>query len=77
MEHPFINNLGDKTLEEVQNTLSDLYKKLNFASRTGNSALIYQLRMAIESYQSQFSKKMDETFKKQKINTKIDVQGKQ
>ena len=60
MEHPFINNLENKSLEELQTTISDLSSKLTFAYRTGNSALISQINMAIESYRSAYNKKMNE-----------------
>ena len=53
MEHPFINNISDKSLEELQNTVSDLNGKLSFAYRTGNQPLMHQLQMAIESYRNQ------------------------
>lgn len=76
MEHPFINNLGEKSLEELQNTISSLTTKLTFAYRTGNSPLIHQLNMAIESHKAAYTKKMDELIKKQKIQTNIKVEKK-
>lgn len=76
MEHPFINNIGDKSLEELQNTISSLTTKLTFAYRTGNSPLIHQLTMAIESYKAAYTKKMDELIKKQQIQTNIKVEKK-
>lgn len=74
MQHPFINDLSDKTLEELQNTISSLHSKINFAYRTGNTALIQQLLMAIDSYKTEYSKKMDDMIKKQNIQTKINIQ---
>jgi len=74
MKHPFINDLSDKTLDELQTTISGLTNKLTFAYRTGNSALIHQLNMAIESYRDAYAKKMDEMMGKQKINTKISIE---
>lgn len=74
MEHPFINNLEDKSLEELQEAISSLTTKLTFAYRTGNRPLIHQLQMALESYKVQQSKKMDAIFAKQKINTTINVE---
>ena len=67
MEHPFINDLSDKSLEDLQDTISDLNKKLTFAYRTGNGPLINQIQMVIESYRNQHTKKMDAIFAKQKI----------
>lgn len=73
MEHPFITNLNDKSLEELQEKLSDLHKKLTFAYRTGNTALINQLQMALESYKVAYNKKMDELIKKQNIHMQVDI----
>lgn len=73
MQHPFINDLSEKTLEELQTTITDLMSKLNFAYRTGNGPLIGQLQMVIESYRIEHTKKLDELFKKQGIKTKIDI----
>lgn len=74
MQHPFINNLSEKTLEELQTTITSLMDKLTFAYRTGNGPLIHQLNMALESYKSAYSQKMDEMMNKQKINTKISIE---
>jgi hypothetical protein len=74
MEHPFINNLDDKSLEDLQTTISNLTTKLTFAYRTGNGPLIHQLTMAIESYRNAYTKKIDELMKKQ--NVQINIQKK-
>lgn len=74
MQHPFVNNLSDKSLEDLQKTISDLMGKLTFAYRMGNGPLIQQLQMVIESYKSEYNKKMDEMVKKQKIDTKISIE---
>jgi hypothetical protein len=74
MEHPFINDLSDKSLEELQNTISDLMGKLNFAHRTGNSALIHQLYMVIDSYKKEYNTKMDALIAKQNMGNKINIQ---
>lgn len=73
MKHPFINDLSDKTLEELQSVITGLMTKLNFAYRTGNGPLIHQLQMAIESYKTEHTKKLDEMIKKQNIKTKVDI----
>ena len=75
MEHPFINDLSGKSLEEIQETISDLTNKLTFAYRTQNGTLVNQLQMVIESYKNEQSKKLDALFKKQNIDTAINVQG--
>lgn len=74
MEHPFINNISDKSLEELQKIVSDLTSKLNFAYKTGNGPLIHQVNMALESYKNAYSKKMDELMNKQKLTSQINIQ---
>ena len=73
MEHPFIQDISGKNLEELQNTLSDLNSKLSFASRMQNQPLVHQLQMVIESYKNQYNKKMDELIKKQNIQSAINI----
>lgn len=73
MEHPFINNLQDKSLEDLQTTISSLSSKLTFAYRTGNGPLISQINMALESYRGEYQKKMDELINRQNIQTQIKV----
>jgi hypothetical protein len=73
MQHPFITDLSDKSLEDISKTLSDLNQKLNFAYRAQNGALINQLRMAIESYNSEYKKRIDEMYKKNNIEKQINI----
>lgn len=73
MQHPFISDLSDKTLDEIQSTITDLTGKLNFAYRMGNTALINQLRMVIESYQTESAKRLDEMYKKQNLKSSVNV----
>jgi hypothetical protein len=58
MEHPFINNLEDMTLEQLGSKVSELHKKLSIAHRMGNGYLCDQIRMAIESYNGKYQQKM-------------------
>jgi hypothetical protein len=74
MEHPFINDLSSKTVEELQTTISGLMTKLSFAYRTGNQPLISQLHMALASYRKEHDKKLDEIFNKQNIKPKINIE---
>jgi hypothetical protein len=76
MEHPFLNRaaLSEKTLEEIQTSLTDLMNKLTFAHRIGNRPLINQLQMVIESYRNEASKKLDEVMKKQNIQGQVSIQ---
>ena len=74
MQHPFINNLSDKSLEDLQTIISDLTKKLNFAYSMQNGPMIHQLLMVIESYKAELNKKMDAIMKKQNIQTTVSVE---
>jgi DNA-binding ferritin-like protein len=76
MEHPFLDKkvLSEKTLEELQTTMTDLMNKLNFAHRTGNRPLINQLHMVIETYRNEASKKLDEVMKKQNLQGQVSIQ---
>ena len=77
MEHPFLSSadLADKSIEEIQDAMSNLMNKLTFASRTQNGPLIHQLQMVLESHRTQYYKKMDEVFAKQKLNNQINIQS--
>ena len=58
MEHPFINNLEDLTLEQLGSKISELHKKLSIAHRMGNGYLCDQIRMALTSYTGKHQQKM-------------------
>lgn len=73
MEHPFIQSLEKKTLEELQTTMSELNNKLTFAYRTGNAPLINQIQMVMESYRNEYKRKIDAVFEKQNIKTQINI----
>lgn len=77
MEHPFLSSkdLEDKTLEEIQDSMSSIMDKLTFAYRTQNGPLIHQLQMVLESHRTQYFRKMDEIFDKQKLNNQINIQS--
>jgi hypothetical protein len=74
MQHPFINNLSDKSLEDLQTAISDLTKKLNFAYSMQNGPMIHQLSMVLESYKKEYGIKMDSIMKKQNIQSTISVE---
>lgn len=73
MEHPFITDLSDKTIEQLQDTISSLHQKLTFAYRSGNSALIQQINMVIESYKKEYQKKINDMIKKQNIEGQVRI----
>jgi hypothetical protein len=79
MEHPFLHDVHKLSLEEIGKKLSELYKKLAIAQRTGNGYLCGQIMMAIESYRSQHQVKLDELYRPQPgqstpdFDSKIDI----
>ncbi len=74
MQHPFISDLSDKSMEDLSTTLTDLTKKLTFAYRMQNGPMIHQIQMVIESYKTEYNKKMDELMKKQNIKSAVKVE---
>jgi hypothetical protein len=73
MEHPFVKSLEKKTLEELQVSISDLTSRLTYAYRTGNSALIHQINMVMESYKNEYQRKMSTMVDKQNISKQINI----
>lgn len=76
MEHPLINDISNLTVEELQSKISDLNKKLAFASQTSNQALVSQLQLILGSYNQAYRKKIDEIMPKDgknKYSSKIDI----
>lgn len=61
-------------MEDLQNSINDLTKKLNFAYQMQNGDMINQLRMVMESYKAEYGRKMDEVLKKQGDRTQINIQ---
>lgn len=58
MEHPLIPNLDDLTLEQLQDKISELTKKIGIAHRLGNAQLRFQVQMALDTYQSKYREKL-------------------
>lgn len=73
MEHPFMPDISDKSLEELQASIADLSSKLSFAHRMGQSFMVNQIQMVLEGYKAASAKKMDELYKKQNIQTNINI----
>jgi hypothetical protein len=80
MEHPLIPNLDDLKIDELGAKISELTKKLRIAQNMGNGHLCNQIRMAIESYQTKHSEKLQEIYQAanrdlgKNLNDKIDIQ---
>lgn len=63
MEHPLIGDVSQLSLEELNNKVTDLYKKLAIAQRSGNAYLCNQIRMALETYNNQYQAKLRESYR--------------
>jgi hypothetical protein len=76
MEHPLIGDLGNLTIDELGEKISDLNRKLSIAMRTGNGHLCNQIRMAIESHNVKYQEKLQESYKKSDVDfgDKIKIQ---
>lgn len=66
-------DISSKSLEELQASISDLTSKLMFAQRMGQSFMVNQIQMVLEGYKTEVAKKMDELYKKQNIQTNINI----
>lgn len=73
MEHPLIGDLSNLTLEELNTQITELYKKLNIATRSGNGHLCDQLRMALESYNARYQAKLQDSVKTHNFDDKIKI----
>ena len=76
MEHPFVNDAQDKSIDELLDIISGLNKKLMMAARLNNPALMGQLQMAITTYRDAYVKKQAEQWNKESgnISGHIDIQ---
>ena len=78
MEHPLIHDIDGLTVEELQNRITDLTKKLAWATRSNNAHLAGQIRMALETFQNRYRQRMDEIYAKssqkgQDFSDRIDI----
>lgn len=74
MEHPLINDIGDLDANQLMDKITELNSKLTMAMRMGNSSLINQVQMALESYQGKLKEmQAAERNKDNKFEDKIDI----
>jgi hypothetical protein len=78
MEHPLINNADSLSMDELQQRISDLSKKMLWAHQSGNAYLRQQVQMALETYQNKLRERQQEEWDRQNKNNpnfgdKIDV----
>lgn len=58
MEHPLIPNLDDLTVEQLQDKIAELTKKIGIAHRLGNAQLRHQVQMALDTYQTKYRERI-------------------
>lgn len=73
MQHPFINDLSQLTVDELQEKITNLTGKLTFSSRMNNSSMSNQILMVLDSYQTEYNARMDAMYKKQNIQNTIRI----
>ena len=64
MEHPLITNLDDLSMEQLQEKINELSRKVGMAHRMGNVQLRHQVQMALETYQNKYREKLEQSWKK-------------
>ena len=64
MEHPLINNIDDLSMEQVQERITELSRKVGMAHRMGNAQLRHQIQMALETYQNKYRERQQALWKK-------------
>lgn len=68
MEHPFLSVTEIKdsmTLDQIQEKITELTKKLGFAYQASNQPLVNQITMALECYQRAQREMLDDLFNNQ------------
>jgi|APCry1669192269_1035402.scaffolds.fasta_scaffold18380_3 hypothetical protein len=74
IEHPFVGDLQDLTLDQLSEKINELHRKLGLAQRMSNAHLCDQIRLAINSYQYWYRKKIqEEADEDNSYYTKIDI----
>lgn len=76
MEHPFISDLSTLSMDDLQEKISELNKRLAFVARMNNTSMYGQLLMVIDSYNSEYNKRMDAMYKKYNLNNTIQITNK-
>ena len=61
MEHPLIGDLDHLTIDQLSERITDLNKKLIWASRN-NHAMAGQIMMMLENYQSKYREKQQKNW---------------
>ena len=57
MYHPLLENLDEKSIEQLTEMLNDLGKKMSIAYQSGNYQMLEQVRMVHAAVQDKFNEK--------------------
>ena len=78
MEHPLFDreSLTDLSVDELQNKISDLYRKRYFMLTMNKVEVAAQINMVLETYNSVYQKKVSDMLEKQMQSSTISVQKK-
>ena len=60
MYHPLLENLDDKSVDQLATMLSDLGKKMSVAYQSGNYQLLEQVRLVHSAVQDKYNEKTRE-----------------
>ena len=58
MEHPLIPNLDGLSMDQLQDKITELQRKVAMAHRMGNAQLRYQVQMALDTYQNKYRERL-------------------
>lgn len=58
MEHPLLPNLDDLSMDQLQEKIAELTRKVGIAHRMGNAQLRYQVQMALDTYQNKYRERL-------------------
>lgn len=56
MDHPFVGDLSNLSMEELTEKINTLGKALSFASRMGKYELAHQIQLALNTYRSELNR---------------------
>lgn len=76
VNHPFIKDLSDKSIDEILETISNLNKQLQFVYRMGKQDMVNQISMAINSYKDEYAKRQQAMWNAKNqagLDKKIDI----
>lgn len=58
MDHPLIPNIDGLSMDELQEKIAELQRKVAMAHRLGNAHLRFQVQMALDTYQNKYRERL-------------------